>query len=106
MASVMNLRTLNSGRFASSFVFGLFRARIDVHPNQITDQLPFKSLRVVQVDDANEHGICLCHLRSTITIQERWGKRELERQFNAALFCARAVLSPPKVSPSGATNTP
>jgi predicted nuclease of restriction endonuclease-like (RecB) superfamily len=33
-----------------------------------------------------------------IAIQERWSKRELERQFNSALF-ARVVLSPPKVSP-------
>jgi predicted nuclease of restriction endonuclease-like (RecB) superfamily len=30
-------------------------------------------------------------------IRERWGKRELERQLNGALF-QRAVLSPPKVS--------
>jgi predicted nuclease of restriction endonuclease-like (RecB) superfamily len=34
-----------------------------------------------------------------ITIQEKWSKRELERQFNSALF-ARVVLSPPKVSPA------
>jgi len=34
-----------------------------------------------------------------VAVQERWSKRELERQFNAALF-ARAVLSPPKVSPA------
>jgi predicted nuclease of restriction endonuclease-like (RecB) superfamily len=33
-----------------------------------------------------------------IAIQERWTKRELERQFNSALF-ARVLLSPPKVSP-------
>ena len=31
-------------------------------------------------------------------IRERWSKRELERQFRAALF-ERAVLTPPKVSP-------
>jgi predicted nuclease of restriction endonuclease-like (RecB) superfamily len=31
-------------------------------------------------------------------IQERWSKRELERQFDSALF-ARVVLRPPKVSP-------
>jgi predicted nuclease of restriction endonuclease-like (RecB) superfamily len=31
-------------------------------------------------------------------IQERWSKRELERQFDAALF-ERVVLNPPKVSP-------
>jgi predicted nuclease of restriction endonuclease-like (RecB) superfamily len=30
-------------------------------------------------------------------IQERWSRRELERQFRAALF-ERAVLSPPKVA--------
>ncbi len=33
-----------------------------------------------------------------MAIRERWGKRELERQFRAALF-ERAVLNPPKVSP-------
>jgi predicted nuclease of restriction endonuclease-like (RecB) superfamily len=33
-----------------------------------------------------------------LAIQESWSKRELERQFNAALF-ERVVLSPPKVSP-------
>lgn len=31
-------------------------------------------------------------------IQEKWGKRELERQIKTALF-ERAILSPPKVSP-------
>ncbi len=34
-----------------------------------------------------------------MAIQERWGKRELERQFATALF-ERVVLSPPLVSPS------
>lgn len=34
-----------------------------------------------------------------LAIQERWSKRELERQFNSALF-ERVVLSPPKVSPA------
>ena len=33
-----------------------------------------------------------------MAIQERWSKRELERQFKTALF-ERAVLHPPKVSP-------
>ena len=33
-----------------------------------------------------------------MAIQERWGKRELERQFRQALF-ERTVLHPPKVSP-------
>ncbi len=33
-----------------------------------------------------------------MAIRERWSKRELERQFSAALF-ERAVLNPPKVSP-------
>jgi predicted nuclease of restriction endonuclease-like (RecB) superfamily len=33
-----------------------------------------------------------------LAIQERWGKRELERQLGSALF-ERVVLSPPKVSP-------
>lgn len=33
-----------------------------------------------------------------LAIQERWSKRELERQFKTALF-ERVVLSPPKVSP-------
>jgi len=33
-----------------------------------------------------------------IAIQEKWTKRELERQFKAALF-ERVVLNPPKVSP-------
>jgi len=33
-----------------------------------------------------------------LTIQERWSKRELERQFKTALF-ERSVLSPAKVSP-------
>jgi len=34
-----------------------------------------------------------------MAIAERWGKRELEKQFNRALF-ERAVLHPPKVSPA------
>jgi len=34
-----------------------------------------------------------------MAIQERWGKRELERQFKTALF-ERSVLSPAKVSPA------
>ncbi|HMH14326.1 MAG TPA: PDDEXK nuclease domain-containing protein [Edaphobacter sp.] len=34
-----------------------------------------------------------------LAIKERWSKRELERQFQAALF-ERIVLSPPKVSPA------
>jgi predicted nuclease of restriction endonuclease-like (RecB) superfamily len=33
-----------------------------------------------------------------VAIREKWSKRELERQFKAALF-ERAVLSPPKVTP-------
>jgi len=33
-----------------------------------------------------------------LAIQERWSKRELERQFATALF-ERAILRPPKVSP-------
>jgi predicted nuclease of restriction endonuclease-like (RecB) superfamily len=33
-----------------------------------------------------------------LAIQEKWGKRELERQFKTALF-ERTVLNPPKVSP-------
>lgn len=33
-----------------------------------------------------------------LAIQEKWGSRELERQFKTALF-ERTVLSPPKVSP-------
>jgi predicted nuclease of restriction endonuclease-like (RecB) superfamily len=33
-----------------------------------------------------------------MAVQERWGKRELERQLSSALF-ERVVLSPPKVSP-------
>lgn len=33
-----------------------------------------------------------------LAVQERWSKRELERQVNSSLF-ARVVLSPPKVSP-------
>lgn len=33
-----------------------------------------------------------------MAIQERWGKRDLERQLSGALF-ERVVLSPPKVSP-------
>ncbi len=33
-----------------------------------------------------------------MTLQERWGKRDLERQLSGALF-ERVVLSPPKVSP-------
>jgi DUF1016 N-terminal domain len=34
-----------------------------------------------------------------LAIRERWSKRELERQFDAALF-ERVVLHPPKVSPA------
>jgi predicted nuclease of restriction endonuclease-like (RecB) superfamily len=34
-----------------------------------------------------------------LTIQEKWSKRELERQFKVALF-ERAVLNPAKVSPA------
>jgi hypothetical protein len=33
-----------------------------------------------------------------MAVQERWSKRELERQFKAALF-ERAMLHPPKVAP-------
>ncbi len=33
-----------------------------------------------------------------LTIQEKWSRRELERQFRSALF-ERTILSPPKVSP-------
>jgi len=33
-----------------------------------------------------------------MAVQERWGKRELERQFRLALF-ERTVPAPPKVSP-------
>jgi predicted nuclease of restriction endonuclease-like (RecB) superfamily len=40
-----------------------------------------------------------------LTIQERWSKRELERQFNTALF-ERTVLSPPKVSPTARQSHP
>jgi len=32
-----------------------------------------------------------------MSIQERWGKRELEKQFRQALF-ERTVLHPPKLS--------
>jgi len=35
---------------------------------------------------------------TSTVFRERWSKRELERQFKAALF-ERPVLSPPKVSP-------
>ena len=34
-----------------------------------------------------------------MAIQERWGKRELERQFRRALF-ERTILHPPKLSPA------
>src|ERR1035437_2137959 len=34
-----------------------------------------------------------------MAVKERWTKRELERQFKAALF-ERVVLSPPKMSPA------
>lgn len=40
-----------------------------------------------------------------LAIQEKWSKRELERQFKAALF-ERVVLSPPKVSPMVAQTYP
>ncbi len=40
-----------------------------------------------------------------LAIRERWSKRELERQFKAALF-ERTVLSPPKVSPVVAQRYP
>ncbi len=33
-----------------------------------------------------------------LAVREKWGKRELERQLNGALF-ERAILTPPKVSP-------
>jgi len=33
-----------------------------------------------------------------LTVREKWGKRELERQLNGALF-ERVILAPPKVSP-------
>ncbi len=42
-------------------------------------------------DEEREFYLRLC-------IRERWGKRELERQLNGALF-ERVVLSPPKLSP-------
>jgi len=34
-----------------------------------------------------------------MAVQERWSKRELERQFRLAAF-ERAVLHPPKLSPA------
>jgi len=34
-----------------------------------------------------------------MAVKERWTKRELERQFKAALF-ERVILSPPKMSPA------
>lgn len=34
-----------------------------------------------------------------MAVQERWSKRQLERQFRAALF-EQAVLNPPKVAPA------
>ena len=40
-----------------------------------------------------------------LAIQERWSKRELERQFKAALF-ERTVLNPPRVSPLVAQRYP
>ena len=40
-----------------------------------------------------------------LSIRERWSKRELERQFKAALF-ERAVLTPPKVPPLVAQRYP
>ena len=40
-----------------------------------------------------------------LAIQERWSKRELERQMKSALF-ERTVLSPPKVSPAVAQTHP
>jgi predicted nuclease of restriction endonuclease-like (RecB) superfamily len=40
-----------------------------------------------------------------LAIRERWGKRELERQFKTALF-ERAVLHPPKVTPVVAQKYP
>jgi predicted nuclease of restriction endonuclease-like (RecB) superfamily len=33
-----------------------------------------------------------------MAIRERWSRRELERQFNSALF-ERVILHPPKVTP-------
>lgn len=39
------------------------------------------------------------------TLQEKWSKRELERQLKAALF-ERVVLSPIKVSPVGRQTHP
>jgi predicted nuclease of restriction endonuclease-like (RecB) superfamily len=40
-----------------------------------------------------------------MAIQEKWSKRELERQFKSALF-ERTILSPPKVSPVVTQNHP
>jgi predicted nuclease of restriction endonuclease-like (RecB) superfamily len=40
-----------------------------------------------------------------LAIREKWSKRELERQFDAALF-ERAALNPPKVSPAVRQNHP
>lgn len=40
-----------------------------------------------------------------LAIKERWSKRELERQLDAALF-ERTVLSPPKVSPAARKSHP
>ena len=59
-------------------------------------QIPWTHHMIIlgQSKSAEERDFYLC-----LVAQERWSKRELERQFKLALF-ERVVLSPPKVSPA------
>ena len=81
---------------------GLFRMRqfyetyvLDIKVAPLARQLPWAHNLIIlaQSKRAEEREFYL-----RMAIRERWGKRELERQFRQALF-ERAVLNPPKVAP-------
>ena len=67
----------------------------DTKVSPLVSQLPWTHNLIIlsQAKRAEEREFYL-----RMAIQERWSKRELERQLKAALF-ERAVLNPPKVSP-------
>lgn len=80
----------------------LFRMRqfYEAYPNQefvsaVLRQLPWTHHLIIlsQSKRPEEREFYL-----RLAVQEKWSKRQLERQFKAALF-ERTVLSPPKVSP-------
>ncbi len=69
--------------------------RLDKKVSPLVRQLPWTHnlLILMRCKRAEEREFYL-----RLAAREKWGKRELERQLNGALF-ERAVLTPPKVSP-------